>query len=105
MIKILELRSLLRAYYQKFQMVVDPVMKFLLAFVTFRLLNSVLGYEERLGMTVVVLLVSLLCAFKVMSQQKRIFFFWATKAIQPENNFLFIFLTTWAVCHVDPSVH
>ena len=63
MIKILELRSLLRAYYQKFQMVVDPVMKFLLAFVTFRLINSGLGYEERLGKTVVVLLVSLLCAF------------------------------------------
>lgn len=36
--------------------------------------------------------------FKVGSQQKWPFF-WATRAIQPENNFLFTFLTKWAVCH------
>ncbi len=63
MIKILELRSLLRAYYQKFQMIVDPICKFVLAFVTLRMINSALAYEARLEKTVVVLLVSLLCAF------------------------------------------
>ncbi|MDE7297392.1 MAG: hypothetical protein K2N94_01020 [Lachnospiraceae bacterium] len=63
MIKLLELRSLLRTYYQKFQMVIDPILKFLLAFVTLRLINSSLAYEGRLEKTVVVLLVSLLCAF------------------------------------------
>lgn len=63
MIKLLELRSLLRTYYQKFQMIVDPVLKFLLAFITLRLINSALGYDARLEKMVVVLLVSLLCAF------------------------------------------
>lgn len=38
--------------------------------------------------------------FKVVSQQKWPFF-WATQAIQPENNFLFMFLTTWAVCPLE----
>ena len=30
------------------------------------------------------------------------FFFWATQASPPENDFLFTFLTKWAVCHWRP---
>lgn len=63
MVKILELRSLLRTYYQKCQMVVDPLIKFVAAFVTFTMLNRAIGYNLKLEKTVVVLLVSLLCAF------------------------------------------
>ena len=63
MVKILELRSLLRTYYQKFQMVVDPLIKFVAAFVTFTMINKVIGNNLKLEKTVVVLLVSLLCAF------------------------------------------
>lgn len=63
MVKILELRSLLRTYYQKFQMVIDPLLKFVAAFVTFLMINKAVGYNEKLEKTVVVLLVSLLCAF------------------------------------------
>ncbi len=63
MVKILELRSLLRTYYQKFQMAVDPLIKFVAALVTFLLINKAIGYNEKLEKTVVVLLVSLLCAF------------------------------------------
>lgn len=63
MAKLLEIRSLLRAYYQKFQMVVDPVVKFAAAFITFRMINSFFAYDERLGKFPVVLLLSLLCAF------------------------------------------
>lgn len=63
MVKILELRSLLRTYYQKFQMVIDPLLKFVAAFVTFLMINRTIGYNEQLEKTVVVLLVSLLCAF------------------------------------------
>ncbi len=63
MVKILELRSLLRAYYQKFQMAVDPLIKFVAAFVTFLMINRTIGNNEKLEKTVVVLLVSLLCAF------------------------------------------
>lgn len=63
MAKLLEIRSLLRAYYQKFQMAVDPVVKFLAAFITFRMINTSLGYDARLEKFVVVFLMSLLCAF------------------------------------------
>lgn len=63
MVKILELRSLLRTYYQKFQMIIDPLLKFAAAFVTFLMINKAIGYNEKLEKTVVVLLVSLLCAF------------------------------------------
>lgn len=63
MAKLLEIRSLLRAYYQKFQMVIDPVIKFFAAFITFRMINTSLNYDARLEKTAVVLLLSLLCAF------------------------------------------
>lgn len=63
MVKILELRSLLRSYYQKCQMIVDPLIKFVAAFVTFTMINRAIGYNLKLEKTVVVLLVSLLCAF------------------------------------------
>lgn len=62
MVKILELRSLLRAYYQKFQVIVDPILKFAFAFITLRLINNALGFDVRLEKTAVVLLVSLFCA-------------------------------------------
>lgn len=63
MVKLLELRSLLRAYYQKFQMVVDPLVKFIVAFITFQVINGTLGYEERVDRFIVVFLLSLLSAF------------------------------------------
>lgn len=63
MVKLLEIRALLRAYYQKFQLIVDPVLKFLAAFITFRAINNMLGYETRLTGFGVVFLISLLCAF------------------------------------------
>lgn len=63
MVKLLELRSLLRVYYQKFQMIVDPLIKFIAAFITFQSINSVLGYDARMCKLIVVLLLSLLCAF------------------------------------------
>ena len=61
MIKLLELRSLLRTYYQKFQMIVDPVLKFLLAFITLRLINSALRYDARLEKMFFVLMFFVLC--------------------------------------------
>ena len=63
MVKIFELRPLLRSYYQKCQMIVDPLIKFVAAFVTFTMINRTIGYNLKLEKTVVVLLVSLLCAF------------------------------------------
>lgn len=63
MVKLLEIRSLLRAYYQKFQMVLEPIWKFFAAFITLQMVNSALHYETRLEKPIVVILISLLCAF------------------------------------------
>lgn len=63
MMQILEFRERLRAIYQKFQMYIDPVAKFIVAMITFMVINQVIGYDTRFDKFYVVLLLSLLCAF------------------------------------------
>lgn len=63
MTKILEFRAILRTYYQKFQRMLDPIVKFIVAFVVFRVINKTLGYDERLTKSILELAISLLCAF------------------------------------------
>lgn len=63
MMQILELRARLKELYQKFQMFIDPVLRFLVAFVTFSVINSNIGYDARFDKISVVFLLSLLCAF------------------------------------------
>lgn len=63
MTKILEFRAILRVYYQKFQAIIDPVVKFIVAFIVFHMVNQALGYDERLTKIPVEVLLSLFCAF------------------------------------------
>lgn len=63
MTQILELRARLRALYQKFQMIIDPVLKFIVGLVVFTVINNAIGYDTRLNKITVVLLLSLLSAF------------------------------------------
>lgn len=63
MMKFLELRARLRMMYQKFQLFIDPMAKFLLAYITFHALNSSIGYDERFTKTAIEFILSLLCAF------------------------------------------
>ncbi len=63
MTKILEFRAILRAYYQKFQAVLDPLMKFIVAFAVFHMINKTLGYDTRLVKVPIEIVLSLLCAF------------------------------------------
>lgn len=60
---ILEFRARVCELYQKFQLIIDPIFKFLLSFLVLRTLNTVIGYDPRLGSTLVTLILSLLCAF------------------------------------------
>lgn len=60
---ILELRVRMRDLYQKLQLLIDPVVKFAIAFFVIRALNNAIGYDERFTKMVVVLLLSLLCTF------------------------------------------
>lgn len=63
MMKFLELREKLRSIYQKFQLYINPFMKFIVALIVFQLINKAIGYDERLLKVPVVLALSLLCAF------------------------------------------
>ena len=63
MMQILELRARIRALYQKFQLVVDPTLKFIVALVVFSAINNAIGYDARFNRFIVVLLLSLLSAF------------------------------------------
>lgn len=63
MTNILELREKLRDFYGKYEVYVVTGIKFILAFIAFGLINSKMGYMERLDNIAVVLLLALLCAF------------------------------------------
>ncbi len=67
MMQILELRARLRALYQKYQVVVDPALKFIVALVVFSVINNTIGYDARFDRVVVVLLLSLISAFSPSS--------------------------------------
>lgn len=63
MTNILELREKLRDFYGKYEIYVVTGVKFILAFIAFWLINSRMGYMERLDNPAVALLLALLCAF------------------------------------------
>lgn len=63
MMTLLEFRARVRALYQKFSMYIDPMVKFLVALLVFTMINTSIGYEEKLTKAPVLLLLSLLCAF------------------------------------------
>lgn len=61
--KLLEIRARIRSLYQKFEVYLNPVVKFLAAFAVFKTVNNSLGSDPRLLTTPVVLVLSLLSAF------------------------------------------
>lgn len=48
MVSILEFRAMLLRFLQKFQLVIEPVIRFIVAFAVFRCINNALGYEAHL---------------------------------------------------------
>ncbi len=60
---ILEFRARVCELYQKLQLLIDPIFKFLLSFLVIRTLNTVIGYDARLASGVVTLALALICAF------------------------------------------
>lgn len=63
MMNILVFRERLRGLYQKYELYIDPIIKFVVAFIVFQLINSSIGYDIRLKKLPIVLLLSLLSAF------------------------------------------
>lgn len=62
-VTILELRAQVLRFLQKFQLVVEPVIKFIIAFVVFRCINNAIGHQEMLMSLPAELLLALLGTF------------------------------------------
>ncbi len=62
-VTILELRAHILRFLQKFQLVVEPVVKFIIAFAVFHSINSAIGHQELLMSLPAELLLSLLGTF------------------------------------------
>lgn len=62
MMFILEVKEQIKAFYAKFDVYIISVFKFLLAFLSLKMINTDLGYMSRLNDTAIVVLVSLMCA-------------------------------------------
>lgn len=63
MVALLVLREKMRQFYSRFDIYVNALVRFLLSFVTFSLLNRNVGFMTRLNSTVVVTVMSLVCSF------------------------------------------
>ncbi len=63
MMTFLVLRARLRSLYQKHEIYIDTVLKFLIAMIVFQIINTSIGYDHRLKQISVALVLSLLSAF------------------------------------------
>lgn len=63
---IVEMRAAIQRFYSKNEAYINPVLKLLLALVVFTVINSRMGYMERLDSITIVLVVALLCSFMPM---------------------------------------
>lgn len=60
---LLELREKVKVIYNKYEVFILPVLKFLLAFLVLNTLNGQLGYMTQLDNIAIVLIVALMCSF------------------------------------------
>lgn len=63
MIALLVLREKMRQFYSRFDIYVNALLRFLLSFMAFYLLNRNVGFMTRLNNTVVVVVLALVCSF------------------------------------------
>lgn len=63
MSSLLETKEYMKQIYAKNQAYIDPILKFLMAFVVLLLINVKLGYMERLNSMIIVLVLALFCSF------------------------------------------
>lgn len=60
---LLELREKLKSIYSRYEFIILPVIKFLMAFIVLNTLNGEMGYMTQLDNVAIVLIVSLMCSF------------------------------------------
>ncbi len=67
MTKLLELRERLRGFYGEYEIYVKPAIRFVIAIVTFLMINRHLGYMAQLKNPVVAIVLALICTFLPMN--------------------------------------
>ena len=67
MTNLLVLREQLKKFYGKYEIDITPVCKFLVAFISFIMINQTIGYMSALNSIAVVLILALLCSFLPMN--------------------------------------
>ncbi len=94
-------RELIKRLYSKYEAYINPILKLILALIVFSVINSRIGYMDRLDSMVIVLVAALLCSFLpmvVMSVLAGLFVLLHMYALSPECAlvvgviFLFMFL-------------
>lgn len=63
MMQILEFREKLREIYQKYQNYLNPVLKFIVGFVVFLVINKAIGYNDKLNKVTISFLLAVVSAF------------------------------------------
>ena len=63
MTTLLVAKQYMKLFYSKYEIYITPFLKFLLAFISLRLINSHLGYRTGINRMTVVLIVALMCSF------------------------------------------
>ena len=67
MTSLLVAKQYLKKFYGKFEVYLIPLIKFLLALTSLKLINGSLGFMERINSSTVVLVVALMCSFMPMN--------------------------------------
>lgn len=67
MTTLLVIKQTLIAIYSKYEVYLNPILKFLLAMVSLLMINSHLGYMEGINRLAIVLIVALMCSFMPMN--------------------------------------
>lgn len=60
---LLELKENFKRFYNKYDIYIVPVVKFIAALVSFLMLNASIGYMDKLNSPIIAVLVSVICAF------------------------------------------
>lgn len=63
MATLLEVRDLLKRFYARYDVYVKPVMKFILALISFLMINSKIGFMQQLRSPLVAIVFALICSF------------------------------------------
>lgn len=63
MTTLLEFREIIKRFYAKYDVYVKPVLKFVLALVSFLMLNTKIGFMQQLRSPIVAIVLALVCAF------------------------------------------